>query len=97
MKKSKKSFGNITAPVINKDAKSIEKLVKNGNEIYKGNENIYYDGVYKLKDERYLIYDNNENEKIWTKINKLLNGKHLLICFFSARCHACTYQHSGKQ
>lgn len=33
---------------------------ENGNEIYKGNENIYYDGVYKLKDERYLIYDNNE-------------------------------------
>ena len=32
-----------------------------GNEIYKGNENIYYDGVYKLKDERYLIYDNNES------------------------------------
>ena len=31
-----------------------------GNEIYKGELNIYYDGIYKLKDERYLIYDNNE-------------------------------------
>lgn len=33
MKKSKKSFGNITAPVINKDAKSIEKLVKKGGKV----------------------------------------------------------------
>ena len=33
MKKSKKSFGNITAPVINKDARSIEKLVKKGGKI----------------------------------------------------------------
>lgn len=31
----------------------------NGNEIYKGEQNIYYDGIKKLKDERYLIYDNN--------------------------------------
>ena len=33
MKKSKNSFGNITAPVINKDAKSIEKLVKKGGKV----------------------------------------------------------------
>ncbi|MBE6731585.1 MAG: DUF3892 domain-containing protein [Ruminococcaceae bacterium] len=33
MKKSKKSFGNITAPVINKDAKSIEKLVKKNGKV----------------------------------------------------------------
>ena len=33
MKKSKKSFGNITAPVINKDARSIEKLVKKGGKV----------------------------------------------------------------
>ena len=33
MKKSKKSFGNITAPVINKDAKSIERLVKKGGKV----------------------------------------------------------------
>lgn len=33
MKKSKKAFGNITAPVISKDAKSIEKLVKKGGKV----------------------------------------------------------------
>lgn len=31
-----------------------------GNEIYKNTNGIYYDGIHKLKDERYLIYDNNE-------------------------------------
>ena len=33
----------------------------NGTEIYKGNEDIYFDGIYKLKDERYLIYNNRNN------------------------------------
>ena len=31
-----------------------------GTEIYKDLGNIYYDGIYKMKDNRYLIYDNQE-------------------------------------
>lgn len=47
------------------DINRIDVIVdENGNEIYKGNENIYYDGIYKLKDERYLIYDNNNGNLI---------------------------------
>lgn len=46
-----------------------------GNEIFKGEIVIYYDGIYKLKDERYLIYDNNNGNLITyifdgTTINK---------------------------
>ena len=33
MKKIKNSFGNITSPVVNKDAKSIEKLVKKNGKV----------------------------------------------------------------
>ncbi len=37
---------------------------KNGEEVYKGVNDIYYDGIYKMKDERYLIYSNIDNKLI---------------------------------
>jgi hypothetical protein len=47
------------------DINRIDVIIdENGNEIYKGNENIYYDGIYKLKDDRYLIYDNNNGDLV---------------------------------
>ena len=47
------------------DTNRIDVIIdENGNEIYKGTDNIYYDGIYKLKDERYLIYDNNNGNLI---------------------------------
>lgn len=30
----------------------------NGQEIYKGNENIYYENIYKTKNDEYIIYNN---------------------------------------
>ena len=32
-----------------------------GNEILRNLDNVYYDGIYKLKDGRYLIYNNNDS------------------------------------
>ena len=32
-----------------------------GSEILRNIDNIYYDGIYKMKDERYLIYNNRNN------------------------------------
>lgn len=34
----------------------------NGKEVYKGLGDIYYDGVYPMKDGRYLIYSNKDNK-----------------------------------
>lgn len=34
---------------------------ENGSEILKNIDNIYYDGIYKMKDDRYLIYNNRDN------------------------------------
>ena len=34
----------------------------NGQEIYKGNENIYYENIYKTKNDEYIIYNNIDNK-----------------------------------
>ncbi len=47
------------------DTNRIDVIIDSeGNEIYKEFKNIYYDGIYKLKDERYLIYDNDNGNLI---------------------------------
>lgn len=33
-----------------------------GQEIYKGNENIYYENIYKTKNDEYIIYNNIDNK-----------------------------------
>lgn len=35
---------------------------KNGQEIYKGNKNIYYENIYKTKNDEYIIYNNIDNK-----------------------------------
>lgn len=44
---------------------------KNGKEVYSSNEGIYFDGIYKLNNESYLIYANVDNN-LYTYI---FNGK----------------------
>ncbi len=34
----------------------------NGQEVYKGNENIYYENIYKTKNDEYIIYNNIDNK-----------------------------------